>query len=184
MSSLRAARSHCRYPQLVRPFRVPLPTWGCLLMVTPASALLAVMVLAPAVQGDTLVVTFTCLVCLAEVLLFPLLRAARCRGWCRFAGMSPLAFKVGGAPQLPARLPTRPPACLLAWVPGPAPASPALPDGLRLDRHRMPAPQELLYTMAPIDHPTHAHAPGASEQDAALLSTRSTNDLEGSSAVR
>lgn len=125
-----------KYPQLVRPFRVPLPTWGCVVMVTPASALLAVMVLAPAVQGDTLVVTFTCLVCLAGALLFPLLQAARRRGWCRFAGMSPLAFK------------------------------------------------ELLYMMASFDHPVHAHASGASEQDAALLSPRITGDREGCSAVR
>lgn len=41
-----------RAPDLVRPFRVPLPTWGCIIMLLPASILLLVILLLPVIQGD------------------------------------------------------------------------------------------------------------------------------------
>lgn len=41
-----------RAPDLVRPYRVPLPTWACVLMLLPASLLLLVILLLPVVQGN------------------------------------------------------------------------------------------------------------------------------------
>jgi amino acid transporter len=47
-------------PHLRRPFRVPLPTWGCVLMLTPATALLLMLIMQPILDLD-LMVTALCL---------------------------------------------------------------------------------------------------------------------------
>ena len=39
-------------PDLRRPYRVPLPTWGCILMLLPASLLLLVILALPIIHGD------------------------------------------------------------------------------------------------------------------------------------
>lgn len=39
-----------RYPTLHRPYRIPLPTWGCILMLAPACALLVGLLVVPWVQ--------------------------------------------------------------------------------------------------------------------------------------
>ena len=41
-----------RAPDLRRPYRVPLPTWGCVLMLLPASILLGVILVLPIINGD------------------------------------------------------------------------------------------------------------------------------------
>lgn len=42
-------------PELHRPYRVPLPTWGCALMLLPASALLLTLIGMPILNLDWLV---------------------------------------------------------------------------------------------------------------------------------
>ena len=39
-------------PDLRRPYRIPLPTWACILMLLPASILLAVILILPVIKGD------------------------------------------------------------------------------------------------------------------------------------
>lgn len=39
-------------PDLKRPYRIPLPTWACVLMLLPASVLLLVILVLPIIQGD------------------------------------------------------------------------------------------------------------------------------------
>ena len=39
-------------PDLRRPYQVPLPTWGCILMLLPASLLLLVILALPIIHGD------------------------------------------------------------------------------------------------------------------------------------
>ena len=41
-----------RAPDLKRPYRIPLPTWGCVIMLLPASVLLLVILALPIIQGD------------------------------------------------------------------------------------------------------------------------------------
>ncbi len=42
-------------PHLRRPFKVPLPTWGCVLMLTPATMLLGALVVQPILDVDFMV---------------------------------------------------------------------------------------------------------------------------------
>lgn len=37
----------CRHPSLHRPYRIPLPTWGCIAMLLPACLLLMVLLIVP-----------------------------------------------------------------------------------------------------------------------------------------
>lgn len=39
-------------PDLVRPYRVPLPNWACVLMLVPATGLLLVILVLPVIQGS------------------------------------------------------------------------------------------------------------------------------------
>ena len=50
------ATCHRRYPTLHRPYRIPLPTWACILMLTPASILLAGLLLVPWIEVGALCV--------------------------------------------------------------------------------------------------------------------------------
>ena len=52
-----AAFIHLRIaaPALRRPFRVPLPTWGCALMLAPATALLLTLIAQPLLDADLMV---------------------------------------------------------------------------------------------------------------------------------
>ena len=73
-----------KHPDLERPFRVPLPTWGLVVMLTPASALLVFVTVNPFVSGNLPVICFTLGSVLLGCLLYPLLQVARSRGWCEF----------------------------------------------------------------------------------------------------
>lgn len=42
-----AAPPCCSYPTLHRPYRIPLPTWGCIAILTPACLLLAGLLVVP-----------------------------------------------------------------------------------------------------------------------------------------
>ena len=83
----------CRYPTLHRPYRSPLPTWGCALLLLPAGSLLLGLLLAPVVQGDWHVVVFTLMALVAGFGLHPLLQHARHHGWCAFEGGTVHEFK-------------------------------------------------------------------------------------------
>ena len=73
-----------KHPHLQRPFQVPLPTWGLALMLLPASLLLIFIISNPFISGDVPVISFTLGSVAVACLLYPLLRAARRRGWCEF----------------------------------------------------------------------------------------------------
>ena len=47
-------------PDLRRPYRIPLPTWACALMLLPASLLLAVILIIPVIKGDWQVFALDC----------------------------------------------------------------------------------------------------------------------------
>lgn len=70
-----------KYPSLHRPFRVPLPVWGLVLMLLPASALLLVVLALPVWNRDWRTIGTTLSAVAAGVVLYPLLGMARKRGW-------------------------------------------------------------------------------------------------------
>mmetsp|Transcript_4121 Transcript_4121/g.11811 ORF Transcript_4121/g.11811 Transcript_4121/m.11811 type:complete len:657 (-) Transcript_4121:1518-3488(-) len=78
-------------PHLHRPYRIPLPTWACVLMLLPASALLVVMLALPVVFGQVHTIVMTVSSLLAGCLIWPLLQTAKRRGWLHFA---PLHFDI------------------------------------------------------------------------------------------
>ncbi|RMZ56200.1 hypothetical protein APUTEX25_002390 [Auxenochlorella protothecoides] len=82
-----------KYPSLRRPYRVPLPLWGCAAMLLPASALLLILLIGPIIQGKTSVILFTAGACVLGCTLYPLLQTARSRGWMAFRGTSPREFR-------------------------------------------------------------------------------------------
>ncbi|PSC67221.1 putative polyamine transporter isoform A [Micractinium conductrix] len=82
-----------KYPALIRPFRVPLPTWACALALVPACILLLGLIVVPWVVGDLSVIIFTIVVVVVGAVLHPLLQAARHRGWLGFHDTTPTAFK-------------------------------------------------------------------------------------------
>lgn len=82
-----------KYPDLNRPFRVPLSTMGCVAMLTPAMLLLGLMLLLPIIQGQWEVLVFTIAAVLVGSLLYPLLQYAREQGWCQYSSMTPEDFK-------------------------------------------------------------------------------------------
>eukprot|EP00882_Tetradesmus_deserticola_P016009 GHRQ01017077.1.p1 GENE.GHRQ01017077.1~~GHRQ01017077.1.p1 ORF type:complete len:485 (+),score=158.81 GHRQ01017077.1:249-1703(+) len=74
-------------PALPRPYRVPLPTWGLVLMLLPASLLLVVILLIPLWERNyTMICTTTGAIVLGCV-LYPLLNLAKERGWVAFADL-------------------------------------------------------------------------------------------------
>ncbi|KAK9801360.1 hypothetical protein WJX73_010869 [Symbiochloris irregularis] len=79
-------------PELHRPYRVPLPTWACALMLLPASALLLTLIGMPILQLDWLVIGWTLGAMIVGGCLYPLLQRARKDQWCRFMGTSPHDF--------------------------------------------------------------------------------------------
>lgn len=82
-----------RYPNLHRPFRVPLSTLGCAIMLAPAFILLSIMLMLPIFRGDWHVVGFTFLAFVLGAVLYPLMQYARQEGWCAFEGVTPDEFK-------------------------------------------------------------------------------------------
>lgn len=74
-------------PHLPRPYRIPLPTWGVILMLLPASTLLLVVLFLPFINGNWVVVGCTLAAMVGGTVLYYLLHLAKDRGWCRFAGL-------------------------------------------------------------------------------------------------
>lgn len=72
---------------------MPLPVWGCALMLLPAVVLLMCLLVGPFVQGNTPVIVFTLAACLLGGVLHPLFQTARSRGWVAFRGTSPRQFR-------------------------------------------------------------------------------------------
>ena len=81
-----------RAPHLKRPFRVPLSTFGCVLMLAPATALLAVLLALPFVERNWAMVAWTGGIVAAGLGLQALLSVARRRTWCAFVGDAPHDF--------------------------------------------------------------------------------------------
>eukprot|EP00890_Picochlorum_soloecismus_P000529 jgi/Picsp_1/1477/NSC_04955-R1_neutral amino acid transport protein len=82
-----------KYPDLHRPFKIPLSTGGCIAMLVPAFFLLTVMLLLPVIRGQVEIVFFTFLAILAGSGLYPLLQYIREKGWFKYANMTPEDFK-------------------------------------------------------------------------------------------
>lgn len=82
-----------KYPQLHRPYRIPLPTWACGALLLPAGGLLTLLLLAPVVERDWGVVLFTAVCGLTGFAVHPLLQLARRREWCAFDGGTVHEFK-------------------------------------------------------------------------------------------
>ncbi|GAB4813937.1 hypothetical protein N2152v2_000983 [Parachlorella kessleri] len=75
-----------KYPSLHRPYRIPLPTWGCVAILLPACMLLCTMLILPLAQGDYAVLLWTLGACVLGCVLYPLLQLARRRQWVRYEG--------------------------------------------------------------------------------------------------
>lgn len=82
-----------KYANLHRPYRIPLPTWACIIGLFPACVLLAGLLIVPWVMGDMAVIVFTFATVALGCMLHPLLQVARKRGWCKFEGTTPSSFK-------------------------------------------------------------------------------------------
>lgn len=82
-----------KYPALHRPYRIPLPTWGCIAMLAPACVLLVGLVTMPWIVGEWSVIIFTVIVITLGAVLHPALQAARRRGWLGFHDTTPHEFK-------------------------------------------------------------------------------------------
>ena len=82
------------FPDLKRPFRVPLGTVGCVVMVAPATVLLLVMVVLPVVRGRWGVVLWVVVASVCGAALYPLLQDLRDRGSLRFVPSTPDDFHV------------------------------------------------------------------------------------------
>jgi len=74
-------------PDLPRPYRVPLPTWGCVAMLLPASLLLLYVLAMPFLALDVPTMAATSGAVVLGLVLYPLLQAARTRGWCEFSDL-------------------------------------------------------------------------------------------------
>lgn len=70
-----------KYPALHRPFRVPLPVWGLVLMLLPASVLLLTVLALPVLARDWRTIGATLGAVAAGLILYPLLQLARRRRW-------------------------------------------------------------------------------------------------------
>jgi amino acid transporter len=82
-----------KYPLLHRPFKIPLSTVGCAIMLAPAFILLSIMLMLPVFRGDWHVVGFTFLAFVLGAVLYPLMQYMRQEGWCEFEGVTPDEFK-------------------------------------------------------------------------------------------
>ena len=82
-----------RAPRLARPFRVPLGTIGCTLMLTPAAALLFTLLALPFMERNWSQLAWTGAIVAAGILLQLLLWVARARRWCSFVGDAPHDFR-------------------------------------------------------------------------------------------
>lgn len=82
-----------RHPSLHRPYRIPLPTWGCIAMLLPACLLLMVLLIVPWATGEVPVILFTFGTMGLGALLYPAIQAARRRRLIAFEGTTVTEFK-------------------------------------------------------------------------------------------
>jgi hypothetical protein len=83
-------------PALVR--RVPLPTWGLVLMLLPASALLVLILLLPIYTGNGTLLVVTLLACALGSFMHPLLQASRAGAGVWGAPISLPSCSIAGTP--------------------------------------------------------------------------------------
>ncbi len=76
-----------KLPHLYRPFKVPLPTWACVLMLLPASTLLAGMIVVSVFQEDMQVISWSVGTVLVGSLLYPTLQVLLDRGYLCVGGL-------------------------------------------------------------------------------------------------
>ncbi|GFR49932.1 hypothetical protein Agub_g12036, partial [Astrephomene gubernaculifera] len=74
-------------PDLPRPYRVPLPVWGLILMLLPASLLLLVVLALPFINRDLPTVAWTLGAVALGFVMYPALQFAKARGWMEFEEM-------------------------------------------------------------------------------------------------
>ncbi|MEW5319489.1 MAG: hypothetical protein WDW38_010637 [Sanguina aurantia] len=72
-------------PKLLRPYRVPLPTWAMVLLLTPATLLLFAVLALPIINKNWVVVWWTGATIVLGFVMYPLLQLAKRRGWSRSA---------------------------------------------------------------------------------------------------
>eukprot|EP00798_Chlamydomonas_sp_ICE-L_P006811 gene6811-30783_t len=82
-----------KHPNLPRPFKIPLPTFALVLMLTPAVFLLFVVLVLPVYTGDTTTIFFITGALLFGFILYPTLQFVAKKGWLEF---EPLHFEVPG----------------------------------------------------------------------------------------
>ena len=82
-----------RAPRLARPFRVPLGTVGCALMLTPATILLVGLLLLPIIERNWRLLGWTAGAVGVGLALQAVLAVARARGWCHFLVPTPHDFR-------------------------------------------------------------------------------------------
>lgn len=75
-----------KYPDLHRPYCIPLPTWGCIAMLVPAGVLLLAMLILPLAQGQFHVLAWTLGACGLGCILYPALQYTRRKNWVPFEG--------------------------------------------------------------------------------------------------
>lgn len=82
-----------RAPRLARPFRVPLGTVGCALMLLPAATLLLTLLALPFIERNWSMLAWTGGIVTAGIVLQLVLSVARARKWCAFVGDAPHDFR-------------------------------------------------------------------------------------------
>lgn len=82
-----AAFIHLRIkaPSLVRPFRVPIPTWACVLGLTPAIFFLSCLLVLPVINRNWLVMAYCTVALAVGAALYPLMTYLREKGICYFS---------------------------------------------------------------------------------------------------
>eukprot|EP01025_Chloroclados_australasicus_P061586 TRINITY_DN8099_c0_g1_i4.p1 TRINITY_DN8099_c0_g1~~TRINITY_DN8099_c0_g1_i4.p1 ORF type:complete len:573 (+),score=31.66 TRINITY_DN8099_c0_g1_i4:175-1719(+) len=73
-----------KHPELQRPFRVPLPNWGCVLMLVPPMTLISYMLFMPFVQKSYTLLGVVLIFIVIGLVLYPLLMYSKRKGWLQF----------------------------------------------------------------------------------------------------
>lgn len=76
-----------KQPDLPRPYRVPLPTWGVVVMLLPATVLLMVVLAIPFVTLDVRTCSWTLGAMALGFVMYPALQYAKHKGWMEFEHM-------------------------------------------------------------------------------------------------
>eukprot|EP01024_Parvocaulis_polyphysoides_P042016 TRINITY_DN38501_c0_g1_i1.p2 TRINITY_DN38501_c0_g1~~TRINITY_DN38501_c0_g1_i1.p2 ORF type:complete len:168 (+),score=2.09 TRINITY_DN38501_c0_g1_i1:63-506(+) len=73
-----------KHPELPRPFRVPLPNWGLVIMLIPPSALISYMLIMPIINRDLALLLVCGIFVVIGLILYPFFRYARKKEWMSF----------------------------------------------------------------------------------------------------